>query len=65
MHSGQVDISVQYNHCISVVFSSFLFSAHFTLPSKSFQVVSQTASNSAFGGGSLVAGQPNLEKGKI
>lgn len=35
------------------------------LPSKSFQIVSQTASNSAFGGGSLVAGQTHTEHGMI
>ncbi|KAL4221030.1 Nephrocystin-4 [Mactra antiquata] len=34
-----------------------------SLPNKSLQVVSQTASNSAFGGGSLVAGQTKLENG--
>ncbi|XP_045161165.2 nephrocystin-4-like isoform X2 [Mercenaria mercenaria] len=37
--------------------------AYISLPSKSFQIVSQTASNSAFGGGSLIAGGAKTEYG--
>jgi hypothetical protein len=49
---------------ICSLFISLFISAYISLPSKSFQIVSQTASNSAFGGGSLIAGGVETTHGK-